>query len=255
MDIANKGVFVSGGASGLGAACIRLLARAGARVVIADLNTELGTELANELGETALFVNTNVTNEESVQEAIQRAVEHCGTLHIAINCAGIGVAEKVLGKSGPSSLASFSKVISINLIGTFNVIRLAAAAMTQNQPNEGGERGVIINTASVAAFDGQIGQAAYSASKGGIVGMTLPIAREMARYGIRVMTIAPGIFDTPLLGALPEPARISLGQQVPFPPRLGRPDEYAALAKHIIENEMLNGEVIRLDGGIRMQPK
>jgi NAD(P)-dependent dehydrogenase (short-subunit alcohol dehydrogenase family) len=255
MDIANKGVFVSGGASGLGAACVRLLARAGARVVIADLNTELGTALANELGETALFVNTNVTNEESVQAAIQRAVEHCGALHIAINCAGIGVAEKVLGKNGPSSLASFSKVISINLIGTFNVIRLAVAAMSQNQPNEGGERGVIINTASVAAFDGQIGQAAYSASKGGIVGMTLPIAREMARYGIRVMTIAPGIFDTPLLGALPEPARISLGQQVPFPPRLGRPDEYAALAKHIIENEMLNGEVIRLDGGIRMAPR
>jgi NAD(P)-dependent dehydrogenase (short-subunit alcohol dehydrogenase family) len=255
MDLANKGVFVTGGASGLGAACIRLLAQAGARVVIADLNAELGTQLAEELGEAALFVRTNVTEEESVQEAIQRAIAHCGALHVVINCAGIGQAEKVLGKSGPSSLASFSKVIGINLIGTFNVIRLTTAAMTQNEPNEGGERGVIINTASVAAFDGQIGQAAYSASKGGIVGMTLPIAREMARYGIRVMSIAPGIFDTPLLGALPEPARISLGQQVPFPPRLGRPDEYAALAKHIIENEMLNGETIRLDGGIRMAPK
>jgi NAD(P)-dependent dehydrogenase (short-subunit alcohol dehydrogenase family) len=255
MDIVNKGVFVSGGASGLGAACIRLLIAAGARVVIADLNTELGTTLANELGETAHFVKTDVTNDESVTTAIQQAVEHCGALHITINCAGIGSAEKVLGKNGPSSLASFSKVISVNLIGTFNVIRVAATAMAQNQPNEGGERGVIINTASVAAFDGQIGQAAYSASKGGIVGMTLPIARELARYGIRVMTIAPGIFDTPLLAGLPEAARTSLGQQVPFPPRLGRPDEYAALAKHIIENEMLNGETIRLDGSLRMSAR
>jgi NAD(P)-dependent dehydrogenase (short-subunit alcohol dehydrogenase family) len=172
-----------------------------------------------------------------------------------VNCAGIGVAEKVIGKSGVHSLASFQKVISVNLIGTFNAIRLAVAAMAENEPNAGGERGVIVNTASVAAFDGQIGQAAYSASKGGIVGMTLPIAREIARYGIRIMTIAPGIFDTPLLGSLPEPARISLGQQVPFPPRLGNPAEYAALAKHIVENEMLNGEVIRLDGAIRMSPK
>jgi NAD(P)-dependent dehydrogenase (short-subunit alcohol dehydrogenase family) len=174
---------------------------------------------------------------------------------VAINCAGIGIAERVLGKNGPHSLASFSKVIQVNLIGTFNIIRLAAAAMSINEADEGGERGVIINTASVAAFDGQIGQAAYSASKGGVVGMTLPIARELAHYGIRVMTIAPGLFDTPLLGGLPEAARISLGQQVPFPSRLGRPDEYAALARHIIENQMLNGEVIRLDGGIRMAPK
>jgi NAD(P)-dependent dehydrogenase (short-subunit alcohol dehydrogenase family) len=252
MDITNKGVFVSGGASGLGAGCVRLLVKAGARVVIGDLNTELGMKLADELGESAYFVSTNVTDEESVTKAIEQVVERCGGLHIAINCAGIGVAERVLGKNGPSSLASFSKVISINLIGTFNVIRLAAAAMAKNQPNDGGERGVIINTASVAAYEGQIGQAAYSASKGGIVGMTLPIAREFARYGIRVMTIAPGTFDTPLLGGLPEAARVSLAQQVPFPPRLGRPDEYAALAKHIIENEMLNGETIRLDGAIRM---
>ena len=190
-----------------------------------------------------------------MRAAVRDAVETFGGLHVLINCAGIGVAEKVLGKNGPHDLRSFSKVIQVNLIGTFNAIRLAAAEMTENMPNEEGERGVIINTASVAAFDGQIGQAAYSASKGGIVGMTLPIARELARFGIRVNTIAPGIFDTPLLGALPEPARISLGQQVPFPPRLGRPSEYAALAKHIIDNVMLNGEVIRLDGAIRMAPK
>lgn len=255
MQLENKGVLISGGASGLGAACARLLHQAGARVVIADLNAETGNALVGELGETARFVQTNVTDEESVQAAVKAAVDTFGNLSVAINCAGIGVAERVLGKNGPHSLASFTRVIQVNLIGTFNVIRLASAAMAENQPNEGGERGVIINTASVAAFDGQIGQAAYSASKGGIVGMTLPIARELARNGIRVMTIAPGIFDTPLLGALPEPARQSLGQQVPFPPRLGRPSEYAALAKHIIENEMLNGEVIRLDGGIRMQPR
>ncbi|GAC1348568.1 MAG: 3-hydroxyacyl-CoA dehydrogenase [Ktedonobacteraceae bacterium] len=255
MQLENKGVLVTGGASGLGAACVRLLRQSGARVVIADLNSETGNALAQELGEATLFVQTNVTDEESVQATVQAAVAKFGGLHVTINCAGIGVAEKVLGKNGPSSLASFNKVIQVNLIGTFNTIRLAAAVMSNNSPNAGGERGVIINTASVAAFDGQIGQVAYSASKGGIVGMTLPIARELARYGIRVMTIAPGIFDTPLLAGLPEPARLSLGQQVPFPARLGRPDEYAALAKHIIENEMLNGEVIRLDGGIRMGPR
>ena len=255
MQLENKGVLISGGASGLGAACARLLHQAGAKVVIADLNSETGNALAGELGDTARFVQTNVTDEESVQAAVKATVDIFGNLSVAINCAGIGVAERVLGKNGPHSLASFTKVIQVNLIGTFNVIRLASAVMAENQPNEGGERGVIINTASVAAFDGQIGQAAYSASKGGIVGMTLPIARELARNGIRVMTIAPGIFDTPLLGALPEPARQSLGQQVPFPPRLGKPSEYAALAKHIVENEMLNGEVIRLDGAIRMQPR
>ncbi|HZU66776.1 MAG TPA: 3-hydroxyacyl-CoA dehydrogenase [Ktedonobacteraceae bacterium] len=255
MDVKNKGVVVTGGASGLGAACVRLLTQSGAKVVIADLNSETGTALANELGGSTLFVQTNVTEEESMQAAVRAAVEKFGGLYVLINCAGIGIAERVLGKNGPASLASFTRVININLIGTFNAIRLAAAAMAENTPNEGGERGVIINTASVAAFDGQIGQAAYSASKGGIVGMTLPIARDLSRNGIRVMTIAPGIFDTPLLGSLPEPARISLGQQVPFPPRLGRPSEYAALAKHIIENEMLNGEVIRLDGAIRMAPR
>ncbi|HEX2916213.1 MAG TPA: 3-hydroxyacyl-CoA dehydrogenase [Chloroflexia bacterium] len=255
MDLKDKGVLVTGGASGLGGACARLLSQSGAKVVIVDLNEETGASLAKELGENVRFVKANVTDEEQVKAAVQTAVNDFGGLHVAINCAGIGVAERVLGKEGPSSLASFNKVIQVNLVGTFNTIRLAAEAMSKNQPNEGGERGVIVNTASVAAFDGQIGQAAYSASKGGIVGMTLPVARELARYGIRVMTIAPGIFDTPLLAGLPEPARVSLGQQVPFPPRLGRPDEYAALAKHIIENEMLNGEVIRLDGAIRMAPK
>lgn len=255
MELKDKVVLVSGGASGLGAACVRLFSQHGAQVVIADLNTETSEALAKELGANVTAVKVNVSEEADVQNAVKTAVEKFGGLHVAINCAGIGVAEKVLGKDGPINLASFEKVIKVNLVGTFNVIRLAAAAMSQNEPNEAGERGVLINTASVAAFDGQIGQAAYSASKGGIVGMTLPIARELARVGIRVMTIAPGIFDTPLLAGLPEPARISLGQQVPFPPRLGRPSEYAALAKHIVENEMLNGEVIRLDGAIRMAPK
>lgn len=252
MQLENKGVLVTGEASGLGEACVKLLSQAGAKVVIADLNQEAGTALANELGKAAVFVPTNVVEEDSVQAAVQQF----GGLHVLINCAGIGVAERVLGRSGPSSLASFTRVIQINLIGTYNAIRLAAAAMANNAPTtEDGERGVIINTASVAAFDGQIGQAAYSASKGGIVAMTLPIAREFARVGIRVMTIAPGTFETPMMGNLSEEARRSLAQQVPFPPRLGRPSEYAALAKHIIENEMLNGEVIRLDGAIRMQPR
>jgi NAD(P)-dependent dehydrogenase (short-subunit alcohol dehydrogenase family) len=255
MQLQDKGVLVTGGASGLGEACVRLLTQAGAKVVIADQNSDAGIALSTEhshTGLSTLFVKTDVTDEESMRAAVRDAVETFGGLHVLINCAGIGVAERVLGKNGPHDLRSFSKVIQVNLIGTFNAIRLAAAEMTENVPNEEGERGVIINTASVAAFDGQIGQAAYSASKGGIVGMTLPIARELARFGIRVNTIAPGIFDTPLLGALPEPARISLGQQVPFPPRLGRPSEYAALAKHMIENVMLNGEVIRLDGALRM---
>lgn len=254
MQLENKAIFVTGGASGLGTACVRTFTQAGAKAVIVDLNDEAGQDLAKELGSAAIFAKTNVTDENDVQVALKAAVDAFGSLHVVINCAGIGVAERVLTKSGPSSLASFSKVIQVNLIGTYNVIRLASAIMAENQPDTEGERGVIINTASIAAFDGQIGQAAYSASKGGIVSMTLPIARELARYGIRVMTIAPGIFDTPLLGALPESARISLGQQVPFPQRLGRPSEYAALAKHIVENTMLNGEVIRLDGGIRMAP-
>ena len=255
MQLENKGVLVTGGASGLGGACVRLLSQMGAKVLIADYNNEIGKALAAELGDAVLFVKTDVVEEKDVQTAVQTAVDTFGGVHVLINCAGIGRAEKVLGKDGPSSLASFTRVIQVNLIGTFNAIRLTATAMATNRPNEDGERGVIINTASVAAFDGQIGQASYSASKGGVVGMTLPIARELARYGIRVMTIAPGIFDTPMLAGLSEPARLSLGQQMPFPPRLGRPAEYAALAKHIIENAMLNGEVIRLDGALRMQAR
>jgi NAD(P)-dependent dehydrogenase (short-subunit alcohol dehydrogenase family) len=244
MEIQERTFLVTGGGSGLGAAVAHNLAEAGAKVVVADLKGE-GAE------ENSRFVETDVTDEESVQAAVDAALES-GSLHGAINCAGVAIAEKVLGRDGPHSLESFSKVVEVNLVGTFNVIRLAAAAMRQNEPSGSGERGVIVNTASVAAFDGQIGQAAYAASKGGVVYMTLPIARELASHGIRVMTIAPGIFDTPMLAGLPEDARESLGNQVPFPSRLGRPDEYAALVRHIVENEMLNGEVIRLDGAIRM---
>ena len=255
MQLDKQTFLISGGASGLGAACARRFCVAGARVVIADLNAGLGEEVAHSIGGNASFARTDVTDEGSVQSAVNLAVSEFGGLQGAINCAGIGIAERTIGRQGPHRLDAFMRVVTVNLIGTFNVIRLAAAAMARGEPNAAGERGVIVNTASVAAFDGQIGQAAYSASKGGIVGMTLPIARDLARDGIRVVTIAPGIFDTPLLGGLPEPARISLGEQVPFPPRLGRPDEYAALAQHIVENEMLNGEVIRLDGAIRMAPR
>lgn len=255
MDVQNKTFLITGGGSGLGAATARLLVEAGAKVLIADVKAETGEKVAAELGAPARFIKTDVASEESVQNAVSTTVKIFGDLHGAINCAGIVLAEKVLGKSGPHDLAKFTQVVQINLIGTFNVIRLAAAAMSQNEPTSDGERGVIVNTASVAAFDGQIGQAAYAASKGGVVAMTLPLARELARYGIRVMAIAPGIFSTPMLAGLPEAAQQSLAQQVPFPPRLGRPAEYAALVKQIIENEMLNGEVIRLDGAIRMAPK
>jgi NAD(P)-dependent dehydrogenase (short-subunit alcohol dehydrogenase family) len=259
MQINNQSFLVTGGSSGLGAACVRRLAAAGARVVIADVNEAVGAELAAELGDAARFVRTDVVSEESVQAAVDAAVEAGGGpqggLHGVLNCAGVAIAERVVGRQGPHSLDSFARVINVNLVGTFNVIRLAAAVMSRNEPTAGGERGVIVNTASVAAFDGQIGQAAYAASKGGVVGMTLPLARELARAGIRVVTIAPGIFDTPMLAGLPEAARHSLGQQAPFPSRLGRPEEYAALAQHVIENEMLNGEVIRLDGALRMAPK
>jgi NAD(P)-dependent dehydrogenase (short-subunit alcohol dehydrogenase family) len=255
VRIANHTFLVSGGSSGLGAACVRLLAGADANVLIADVNREAGERLAGELGGRARFVATDVTDEASVQRAVAAAREALGGLHGAVVCAGTGLAEKLLGKSGPHSLAAFTRVIQVNLIGTFNVLRLAAAAMAEDTPEPSGERGVVVTTASVAAFEGQIGQAAYSASKGGVAAMTLPAARELARSGIRVMTIAPGIFDTPLLAGLPEPARLSLGQQVPFPSRLGRPEEFAALVRHIIENEMLNGEVIRLDGALRMAAK
>jgi NAD(P)-dependent dehydrogenase (short-subunit alcohol dehydrogenase family) len=247
VNIEGNTFLVAGGGSGLGEATARMLLGAGANVVVADL-------MGEGLIENARFVETDVTDERSARSAVDAALEF-GGLHGAINCAGVAVAEKVVGREGPHPLESFERVVHVNLIGTFNVIRLAAEAMSRNEPSEGGERGVIVNTASVAAFDGQIGQAAYAASKGGVVSMTLPVARELARSGIRVMTIAPGTFDTPMLAGLPEEARESLGRQVPFPPRLGKPDEYAALVHHIVENEMLNGEVIRLDGAIRMTPR
>jgi 3-hydroxyacyl-CoA dehydrogenase/3-hydroxy-2-methylbutyryl-CoA dehydrogenase len=251
MEIDGRGALVAGGASGLGEATARALHGAGARVVIADLNEDKGGALADELGDGATFVRTDVTD----SDAVGAAVETVDNLRISICCAGIGWAERTAHKRGPHQLQPFETVIRVNLIGTFNVLRFAAAAMSQSDPEPSGERGVCINTASIAAFDGQIGQISYSASKGGIVGMTLPAARDLASMGIRVCTIAPGTFDTPLLGALPEENRQALGAAVPFPSRLGRPDEYAALALHIVENEMLNGEVIRLDGALRMPPR
>ena len=254
MQLSDSAFFVTGAASGLGAAAARTLVESGARVLLADVNETAGQDVAARLGVYARFELVDVTDEQSVQRGLEAAA-HLGVLRGVVNAAGVVLAEKVLGKDGPHRLDAFQRVIRINLGGTFNVIRLAAALMSKNEPTASGERGVIVNTASVAAFDGQIGQAAYSASKGGIVGLTLPVARELARFGIRVMTIAPGIFDTPLMGSLPQAARDSLAQQVPFPPRLGKPSEYAALVKHIIENEMLNGEVIRLDGAIRMAPR
>jgi NAD(P)-dependent dehydrogenase (short-subunit alcohol dehydrogenase family) len=255
MQISESAFIVSGGASGLGRATAEALINAGGRVVILDVNTEVGKAAEQTLGVNARFAQADVTSEDQVQGAINLATTTFGGLHGVVNAAGIGPAAKVLGRNGPHPLDLFERTIRVNLVGTFNVIRLAAAVMTQNTPAASGERGVIVNTASIAAFDGQIGQPAYAASKGGIVGMTLPIAREFAASGIRVVTVAPGIFDTPLLAALPEPARVSLGQQVPFPSRLGRPAEYAALVRHIVENEMLNGEVIRLDGALRMAPR
>ena len=254
MQLQDSVFFVTGGASGLGEATARMLVASGARVVVADVNEASGMRVVSELGSRAQFARVDVTDESSVRDGLQLGAQ-LGTLRGVVNAAGIVLAEKVLGKNGPHTLEAFSRVIQVNLAGTFNVIRLASAIISTAEPTPSGERGVIVNTASVSAYDGQIGQAAYSASKGGIVAMTLPIARELARYGIRVMTIAPGIFDTPLMASLPQAARESLGMQVPFPPRLGNPPEYAALVKHIIENEMLNGEVIRLDGAIRMAPK
>jgi NAD(P)-dependent dehydrogenase (short-subunit alcohol dehydrogenase family) len=248
-------ILVTGGASGLGGATVDMIVSAGGRAVIVDLKDEAGRARASGHGSSARFVKADVTSEGDVQAAIDLATTEFGQLDGVVNAAGIPAAERVLAKEGVQPLDHFSRVINVNLVGTFNVIRLAAATMANNAPTAGGERGVIVNTASVAAFDGQIGQAAYAASKGGIVALTLPIAREFARIGVRVMTIAPGTFDTPLLAALPDAARASLAQQVPFPPRLGRPEEYASLVRHIFENEMLNGEVIRLDGAIRMAPK
>jgi 3-hydroxyacyl-CoA dehydrogenase / 3-hydroxy-2-methylbutyryl-CoA dehydrogenase len=243
------GALVAGGASGLGEATARELAARGARVTIADLNEERGAGLADELG--GAFVKADVTVEDEVRAAVEAARE----LRFAVSCAGIGWAERTVKKDGPAALEPFETVVRVNLIGTFNVLRLAAAGMAANEPDEGGERGAVVMTASIAAFDGQIGQAAYSASKGGVVGLTLPAARDLARLGIRVCTIAPGLFDTPLLAGLPDETRQALGAQVPHPPRLGRPEEYAQLACQIAENPMLNGETIRLDGALRMPPK
>jgi NAD(P)-dependent dehydrogenase (short-subunit alcohol dehydrogenase family) len=259
MKFDNAVFIVTGGASGLGEAAVRRFHAAGARVVIADLNSERGEKLAAELGARAVFQRTDVSSENDAQACVARAVTSFGGLQGLVNCAGIGIAEKVLNKDGPQKLANFARVININLVGTFNMIRLAAEAMSKGEPAGGnaaaGERGVIVNTASVAAWDGQIGQPAYAASKAGIVGMTLPIARELARFGVRVCTIAPGLFYTPMMESLPPEIQESLGKSVPFPPRLGRPDEFAQLAAHIVENEMLNGESIRLDGAVRLAPK
>lgn len=255
MTIKNKTFLISGGASGLGLATARILVENGGSVVLLDLDEKGGKAAQEGLGEQALFVRTDVTDEAQVQQAIDEGTGRFGAIHGAISCAGIGPAERVLGRKGIHRLTTFTNVVQVNLVGTFNLLRLAANAMQHNQPDANGERGIIINTASVAAFEGQIGQAAYAASKGGIVAMTLPIARELARFGIRVLTIAPGIFETPMLKNLPDEVKESLGQQIPFPPRLGRPEEYAALAKHLIENQMMNGEVIRLDGAIRMGGK
>jgi NAD(P)-dependent dehydrogenase (short-subunit alcohol dehydrogenase family) len=260
MKIDKRTFVITGGGSGLGAACARRLADRGAKIVIADVQKEAGQGLAAEFGDHGWFVETDVTSRQSAERCVETAVREFGAIHGLINCAGIALAERVVGKTGPHRLESFSRVIGVNLIGTFNMISVAAAAMSQNAAlpagdSTSGERGVIVNTASVAAFDGQIGQAAYAASKAGVAGLTLPVARELARFGIRVMTIAPGIFETPMLGQLSEEIRNSLGQQIPFPSRLGRPDEFAALVEQIVENEMLNGETIRLDGAIRMAPK
>jgi 3-hydroxyacyl-CoA dehydrogenase/3-hydroxy-2-methylbutyryl-CoA dehydrogenase len=252
MQVKDSIAVITGGASGLGESCVRSLSALGGKVAILDIAAERGEKLAAELGSSVIFVHADVTSDESSSAAVAKAAAAFGRINVAINCAGVADPGKILSKKGPMSLAFFNRVIQINLVGTLNIIRLAVEQMVKNTPNEEGEKGVIINTASVAAFDGQIGQAAYSASKAGVAGMTLPIARECADYGIRVMTIAPGLFDTPIMAGLPESVRVMLAQTVPFPKRLGKPQEYAALARHIIENPMLNGECIRLDGSLRM---
>ena len=255
MEIKNSTFIVTGGSSGLGAATVEMIVAAGGNAIIADVNKAQGEALAARLGKQTRYVECDVTREDHGKAAVDAAIKGFGGLNGLVNCAGIAIGEKTVGKEGPHSLEKFAKVININLIGSFNMIRLAADAMSKQQPNAAGERGVIVNTASVAAFDGQIGQAADAASKGGVVGMTLPIARDLSRSGIRVMTIAPGIFETPMLLGMPQEVQDALGKMVPFPSRLGKPHEYAQLVRHIAENEMLNGEVIRLDGAIRMQPK
>lgn len=255
MEIQGKTAVITGGVSGLGEATGRLLHSLGAYVVLLDVNKDRGEQLCAELGPKALFALADVTDTRQVQAAMGLALEKFGAIHMAVNCAGVGPPAKVLGKDAPHDLDHFVKVVQINLVGSFDVIRWAAFHMSRNEPDSEGERGVIVNTSSIAAFEGQIGQVAYSASKAGIVGLTLPAARELARFGIRVVTIAPGTFDTPLLAGLPEQVRLSLGQQIPFPPRLGRPHEFAMLVRHIVENPVLNGETIRLDGALRMPPK
>ena len=255
MQIKDKVFLVTGAGSGLGAATARNLAEGGAKVVLLDLNREAGEKVAAELGANARFVETDVASESSAVNAVQAAISAFGAIHGLVNCAGVAPAERVVGKEGPHKLESFTRTININLIGTFNMLRLAAEAMLKNEPDEGGERGVIVNTASVAAFEGQLGQAAYAASKGAIVALTLPVAREFARSGIRCLTIAPGIMETPMLLGMPAEVQESLNKMVPFPTRMGKPSEYAALVRHIAENSYLNGEVIRLDGAIRMGAK
>jgi NAD(P)-dependent dehydrogenase (short-subunit alcohol dehydrogenase family) len=255
MQIAQRVFLVTGGGSGLGAATARMVVAGGGQVLLADVNEQAGRALAAELGASACFVRTDVADEASASAAVHAAVAQFGGLHGLVNCAGIAPAEKVAGKRGPHRLESFARVVSVNLVGSFNMIRLAADVMSRAAPEADGERGVIVNTASVAAFDGQVGQAAYAASKAGVAGMTLPIARELAHSGIRVVTIAPGVFETPMLQGMPTEVQDALGQTVPFPPRLGRPAEFAALVRHIVENAYLNGEVIRLDGALRMAPR
>jgi 3-hydroxyacyl-CoA dehydrogenase/3-hydroxy-2-methylbutyryl-CoA dehydrogenase len=255
MKISDVSALVTGGASGLGEAVVRAVISAGSKAAILDLADDKGGKLERELGERALYCKTDVTSEYDVAHAIERVTKKFGMINVAVNSAGIAVSSRTIGRKGPMDLKQFELAMAINLTGTFNVIRLAAMKMSENVPNEEGERGVIINTASIAAYDGQIGQAAYAASKGGIVGMTLPIARDLASYGIRNVTIAPGIFDTPMMASFSEEVRTSLGQSVPFPQRLGRPDEFAGMVLHVIGNSMLNGETIRLDGALRMAPK
>lgn len=255
MQIKDRVFLVTGAGSGLGAAVARMVVEAGGKAVLLDVNAEAGAAAADALGADALFQRTDVTSADDGQAAVAVALQAFGRVDGLVNCAGVAPGEKILGREGPHRLESFARTISINLVGTFNMLRLAAEAMARQEPNAEGERGVIVNTASVAAFDGQIGQAAYAASKGGVAALTLPAARELARSGIRVVTIAPGIFRTPMMAGMPQEVQDALGASVPFPPRLGRPEEYAALARHIVENPMLNGEVIRLDGALRMAPR